>query len=893
MVFKGLGNQFVRATQLVSRQPFIGFKKVQSAGHSVSSWIAPKGDCSLASALAISGATATLMILLAHWGFFQDKEIEAFDWMTQLTAKYQGRSVSGQPQRQSADHQVVIVGITEKDIQSQKHWPLSDQVFAQLLTELQAHSPAIIGLDIYRDFPSAPGTEALAKQLQRDNVIVINKLDNLGRAEVPAPLNVPAHRVGFNDFVADPDGVVRRNFMFAVSEDGRHLYSFALRIVEKILAKEGLEISAEENALRLGTAEVVVVSPDSGGYQNIDASSYQSLMRYFPPSDAPLQLSLSQVLSGDVDANLIKGKIVLIGTTAPSQKDLFYTPFSSIKEDDLMSPGVVVHAQMTRQLLSAALEGRSLFGVWSQWEEFLWVGLWGLTGGLIAWRFTHPRTLAIATVAALSTLFAVTGVLFVQAVWVPCVLPTVTFGITGAVLIVYKEFRKTFYDSLTGLPNRTLITQALQKHLKKPGGHLTAVILLDIDKFKIFNESFGLSGGDRLLQIVSKRLKQSLPANATVARIAGDEFIVLLANLAHEQEAITLANRLTQQIAQPIELDDRKPGNQKIFPTISVGIAYNLTTRLPAQKSLQVMNAESLLRDAQTAMSKAKGNGNRGQCEVFVADMRTQLSNRIWIESDLREALNRQELLLYYQPLVCLKTMTVAGFEALIRWQHPEKGMISPGDFIPVAEDTGLIVPIGQWVLEVACQQAQQWRTKFAQNAPFISVNLSGRQFSQRDLVEQIDRILVETGLERSALKLELTESVVMDKVEESIEVLLRLKDLQLQLGIDDFGTGYSSLSYLHRFPIDTLKVDRSFVMEMEGSGGTAELVKTIIALGHNLDMNVVAEGIETPGQSQKLQALQCEYGQGYLFAKPLPAELAEALLAEPPNWQAWQLKTH
>ena len=265
--------------------------------------------------------------------------------------------------------------------------------------------------------------------------------------------------------------------------------------------------------------------------------------------------------------------------------------------------------------------------------------------------------------------------------------------------------------------------------------------------------------------------------------------------------------------------------------------------------------------------------------------MRVQLSNRIWIESDLREAIDRQHLLLHYQPLVCLKTMKLAGFEALIRWQHPTRGTIFPGDFIPVAEDTGLIIPIGQWVLEVACQQAQRWREQFPEFPPFISVNLSGRQFSQLDLVQQIDRILTETGLERSALKLELTESVVMDDVEASIDILLQLKALQLKLGIDDFGTGYSSLSYLHRFPIDTLKVDRSFVMEMETPGGTAELVKTIIALGHNLGMNVVAEGIEEDSQAQKLQALQCEYGQGYLFAKPLPTEEAEALLANPIDW--------
>ncbi|MEO0771466.1 MAG: GGDEF domain-containing phosphodiesterase, partial [Cyanobacteria bacterium J06649_4] len=333
------------------------------------------------------------------------------------------------------------------------------------------------------------------------------------------------------------------------------------------------------------------------------------------------------------------------------------------------------------------------------------------------------------------------------------------------------------------------------------------------------------------------------------------------------------------EMAKPVEIR-----GQKLFPTASIGIAFSRINTASHRSLSQALDAEDLLRDAQTAMSRAKTQG-RGRCEVFVQDMRSQLSTRLGLESDLREALARQELLLYYQPLICMKSRKVAGFEALIRWQHPEKGMISPGDFISIAEDTGLIIPIGRWVIETACRQAQQWQQQFPQQAPFMSVNVSGRQFSQKDLVEQIDRILQETGFHPPQLKLELTESVVMDDVNASIEMLLQLKGLNLQLGIDDFGTGYSSLSYLHRFPIDTLKVDRSFVMEMEQSDGTAELVKTIISLGHNLGMNVVAEGIETQSQYEMLKGLRCEYGQGYFFAKPLTVDDAEELLCTEPHW--------
>ena len=488
--------------------------------------------------------------------------------------------------------------------------------------------------------------------------------------------------------------------------------------------------------------------------------------------------------------------------------------------------------------------------------------------------------------------------MFENSIWIPVALPLAAFIGTEASLVVYKEFRKTFYDSITGLPNRALFTQELQRRLKQPQ-HPVAIILLDIDGFKLFNESFGLRAGDRLLQTIAHQLKQNLPANAKSARIAGDEFVVLLGKSTHhsanpdiEAYAIAIAQQLSQQLSTPVNIH-----GQKVFPSVSTGIAISSYAENYAQQPTSPtnpppfpvhppnrLNAEDLLRDAQTAISKAKSKG-RGRCEIFNPNMRVKLSNRIWIEADLHDAIKQQNLLLYYQPIVCLKTMQLAGFEALIRWQHPIRGMISPSEFISIAEDTGLIIPIGQWVLEVACTQVQKWRQQFPERPPFISVNLSGRQFSQQDLVQQIDRILTKTQLERSALRLELTESVVMDDVATSIDVLLQLKALQLKLGIDDFGTGYSSLSYLHKFPIDTLKVDRSFVMEMDSPGGTAELVKTIIALGHNLGMDVVAEGIEEESQAQKLQTLQCEYGQGYLFAKPLPAQTAEDLLANPINW--------
>ncbi|MEL7332067.1 MAG: EAL domain-containing protein [Cyanobacteria bacterium J06560_2] len=832
-------------------------------------------DCSLLKTILLSSATTGALLVLAQFGLFQPVEVKSFDLLTQLTTQFDSPWQPEHPHSE-APSPVVVVAITEEDIQSQKQWPFADQVFASLLAQLQQHSPDVIGLGIYRDVPHTPGTQLLAQQLNKENVVAITHLDSLGEVKVPSPLHVPENRVGFTDFVVDPDGVVRRNFMFAAVGD-RQLYSFSLRLVQKFLANKGQSVDAELKALRLGEVRLPLLTETAGGYQEIDALGYQTLSRYYPPHQVAQELSVSEVLAGDFDPDWIRGKIVVIGTTAPSQKDLFYTPFSSNGHKDLVTSGVVLHAQMVRQLLGIALEDRVHLRFLPEWGEFLWVLCWGLGAGFITWRFTHPRMLVVVAIAGAAGLFCLTFALFSYALWLPLVLPMSAFGATVAGLSVYREFRKSFYDSITGLPNRALVIQDLQKLLRSSRHDSLAVILLDIDRFKVFNESFGLQVGDRLLQIMAKRIRQNLPPRTKLARIAGDEFVVLLGNITQREDVLSFAKTLGQAMAEPIELRE-----QKLFPTVSTGIAFSHS----APTQTLALNAEDLLRDAQTAMSRAKAQG-RGLHEVFVQDMRAHLSNQLELESDLREALSRQELLLYYQPLICLETMKIAGFEALIRWQHPTRGMISPVKFIPIAEDTGLIIPIGQWVLETACRQAQQWHQQFPSQIPFMSVNLSGRQFAQTDLVEQIARILKEVGFNPAALKLELTESVVMDNVEASIEVLLRLKALGLQVGIDDFGTGYSSLSYLHRFPIDTLKVDRSFVMEMALPEGTAELVKTIIALGHNLGMNVVAEGIETKAQSQSLQGLRCEYGQGYLFSRPLPSQQATDLLINMPVWDS------
>lgn len=335
----------------------------------------------------------------------------------------------------------------------------------------------------------------------------------------------------------------------------------------------------------------------------------------------------------------------------------------------------------------------------------------------------------------------------------------------------------------------------------------------------------------------------------------------------HDVTDVTkIAERVHQALSTPFNLN-----GHEVFTSASIGITMSTTA---------FDRPEDLLRGADIAMYRAKGSGKACH-EIFDTDMHTHLVNLLQLENDLRRAVERQEFLLHYQPIVALSTGKIVGFEALIRWQHPEQGLVSPIKFIPIAEETGLIAPIGQWVLREACRQMKSWQDRFPSDSPLcISVNLSSRQFSQPSLIGQIRQTLVETGLTTHSLKLEITESAIMENTESAMDMLLQLKAMGIQLSVDDFGTGYSSLGYLYRFPMDLLKVDRSFISRVDVDGEKLELVRTIITLAWNLGMDVVAEGVETTKQLAQLKALKCEYAQGYLFSKPLNRQEAEKLIA-------------
>jgi diguanylate cyclase (GGDEF)-like protein len=434
-----------------------------------------------------------------------------------------------------------------------------------------------------------------------------------------------------------------------------------------------------------------------------------------------------------------------------------------------------------------------------------------------------------------------------------------------------RLLHEAFYDGLTGLPNRALLLERLAHVVlrrKREPAYAFSVFSLKLEGFDVINDSLGHPAGDLLLIEIGQRLVSHVREGDTVARLGGSEFAILLDNLKTVNNTAHVANRLQDALAQPFTEDERD-----VFLTASIGSTSSTTG---------YDQAEEVLRDAGVAMCHAKGLGKA--CFVmFDTAMHTHAMARLQLESALHRAVERQEFRLFYQPIVSLETGWIAGFEALLRWEHPERGLVAPDEFIAVAEDLGLIIPIGQWALHEGCRQLRAWQREYADLLPLtVSVNLSGRQFAHSELLTVVDQVLTETGLEASSLKLEITESVMMDNTELSAAILLDLNARHIDTCMDDFGTGYSSLSFLQQYAVDILKIDQSFM----GLGKeSVAIVRTIVTLAHNLGKQVIAEGVETPGQVALLRSLRCEYGQGYFFSKPIDAKAAGLLLAARRRW--------
>ena len=436
-----------------------------------------------------------------------------------------------------------------------------------------------------------------------------------------------------------------------------------------------------------------------------------------------------------------------------------------------------------------------------------------------------------------------------------------------------EHFRRAaFHDALTGLPNRPLLIDHLKLAIERSRinhNHLFAVLFLDLDRFKNINDSLGHNTGDQLLVAIAARIGECLRPTDTIARLGGDEFAILLDGLEDWSIATAVAERVQSELLKPFSLN-----GHEVYTTASIGIRLSMDGR---------EDAETMLRDADTAMYRAKDNG-KARHELFHSTMHTRAVALLQLETDLRRAIEREEFCVHYQPIISLETQAIVGFEALARWNHPERGLVPPDEFIPIAEETGLITEIGALVLRQACTQMREWQLALGKESLTMSVNLSGKQLTQTDLIRQVQDTLSQTGLTSTCLRLEITESVVMENAELATNTLLQLRKLGVHLSIDDFGTGYSSLSYLHRFPVNTLKIDRSFIGRMAKGDENSEIVRTICTLANNLGMEVVAEGVETHEQLELLRSLKCEYGQGYLFSRPVDAEKATALILEDPS---------
>ena len=796
----------------------------------------------LIASLGITGAIAVARSL----GWLQDLELAVFDHMVRL-----------QPVAE-VDDRFLVVEIRDADLQAFQQVPLTDNIIAQALATIQKHNPRVIGLDIYRDIPNPPGTEFLKTQLNQKNVILIENLDP--DTILPRPPEIAA-RSGFNVFVIDPDNVQRRN-MLAVQTDKIHL-SFGLLVAQAYLGADQYPVKLDGVGLSFGSHYFPAINTNSGGYQlpESEVKGWQTLLKFASEPNIAPSISISDLLIENFDPKDIEDKIVLLGSTAASQKDSFLTPYSASRTNGHMTPGVFLHAQAIQQILKTVDNGNHFFAFWTEGREMVWIFGWACFGGASTWLFY--RTRLFISVSVLGSLGLVAGGygLFLLNVWVPIAAPAIALVASWSSVLAYRLFYEEKYDVLTGLPNRRYFLDQLGKiNQSLPSGNIDrqiAVLCIDINRFKSINESYGHYYGDTVLKQIVKRISDLIEDDILLARMGANEFALLIKSPKLKQEVIEIIHAIERSLDEPFFIEQKQH-----YLTCSTGVSFY-------QKD-ELITPEALWLKAHTAMNRAK-QSHKNQYKIFAEGMQTQSINRLTIESDLRQAIANQEFELLYQPIFSLKTDILNGFEALVRWNSPSRGVVSPNDFINIAEETDLIIPISQWILEEGCRQFKKWQNELNLDASItISINLSSRQFSQNNLKQQVEQILKSTDLAPSALKLEITESTVMDDIEEAAKMLKELKTLDIRLSVDDFGTGYSSLSYLSNFPIDTLKIDRSFVEKIQKSKDDLAIPNALVMLGHSLGMDIIAEGIETAEQLEILKKIGCEFGQGFYFARPL-----------------------
>lgn len=810
-------------------------------------------------AITIAALASTLIVSLAdRSGLLQRVELDIYDALLRLTSDY------------PRDDRLLIVAIDDQDIIRHGH-PLSDSKLAETIEKIRRNGPRAVGLNLYRHLEHPPGTAALSEQLAAPEVIAVHYVGlDPERVQVPSPAGIPTERIGFNDLVIDPDGVVRRALLYVGGRETGH-YSFALRCVLAANDQSGGSFRVEvDDSLVLAGREVPRLTSSAGGYANVDNAGYQTLLRYRARQEAVDMVTISEILTDSVSRDRIEDRLVIIGSVAASLENEFYTPYSAELDQGFTMPGVMVHAQIMSQLLDVVEGQDATVGAPPLLQETLWLFFWALTSALLAWFVRSPAVLLLTFTATLVIIGLAGFVGLNNLFWLPVFAPCLAVLGALAAMLSQKYLWRVTYDKVTGLLNREAFIRRVDRALQKSDGNSVSIGVFHIDRIELIKKSLGQDASDRFLIRLACRMRKCVAANEDLSRIDGNEFALLLRGLDQQLIDERLAE-LRSLISSPMQFETRQ-----VSISASIGAAMALDA--------DVLTATDLLRDAETAMYGAKSQ-RAVQFEIFSSDMRKQALAQLELQSDLHKAVENKDFSLQYQPIITLGSEEIFGFEALLRWQSETHGNLPPSTFIPVLEETGMIVPLGRWILDTACAQASEWRRLCPGRAIQINVNLSSRQIDQPGLDEIIRTSLENANLPAKDLQLELTESSIMADLDSMQDLIVKLKAIGIGLAIDDFGTGYSSLSHLHRFPFDTIKIDRSFVQSMAEGEVDRAIVDTIIDLGNRLGMKLLAEGIESRAQADALKAAGCHYAQGYYFSKPRSAEDATRMLTETSPW--------
>ena len=798
---------------------------------------------------------ATIIIIpMVHLGFLQPIEFWAYNSFTNWRGD------------RPWDDRVIIIAIDDQSLSKIGRFPWSRDRYVQILQKLEQTEASIVGFDILLSEASPADPQLAAAIARYQKVVLAMAWDKSGQPLLPiAPISNASVAVGHILKREDADRVVRQ-----VDLQIQDIPTFAVSILQ---------------AYNLTTASNTLL-PELNQTLTINWTKRDK--------DIP-QVSFSDVLDGKIPASTFRNKIVVVGVTASGIDDLI-TPM----DRNPPSSGVYLHAMVLQNLLQkSSLTVVKPIEIWSFAllsslficlifpRQNLWIrsisafvlsGLW-----LVIAFFAFTANYLIAIAVPILMLWLTGFAIFWQERW----------QMQRSLKIIDSQLKyESTHDHLTGLYNRALIETRLQRLLhpqdlssqSSDRQNILAIFWISLDRFKTINDTFGHPVGNLLLVAVSQCLSNSTPPSASIARFGGAEFVILLEDLGDQQEAIAIADRIQTKLQNPFTINDHE-----IAIEANIGIRFHQINDLNNPDSPEIISAEVLLGDADTAMFYAKKLGNSCN-KVFDISMRERVLKRLKLEKDLRKAVSRcqdpcnqnnQEFLIYYQPILSLGNMEIVGLEALIRWKHPERGLISPIQFIPLAEETGLIIPIGDWIMRNACLQVKSWQQRFPNAKDLtISVNLSPKQLAQDDVLEKCLNILDQTQLSSEYLKIELTESSIMENPDFAISILNQMRQAGIKIYIDDFGTGYSSLAYLHEFPFDGLKIDRSFVNNIHKNSNGMEILQAIISLAHSVKAHIVAEGIENLAQLNYLQNLLSEEGdgQGFFLFRPLDVTAIEAI---------------